>query len=95
MAEAGVWGVDKCGVMHRVIHSLCTCFLGLYTVDGGGSSGRMPAERGRKGEGKKDNFGRARLTMLGGKVDYIRGQERQCWGVRLTICDEVGVGLYI
>ena len=33
--------------------------------------------------------------MLDGKIDYIRGQERQCWGVRLTIWEEVGVGLYI
>ena len=57
MAEAGVGCVDKCGVMHMVIHRLCTCFLGLYTVDGVGSSGRIPAERGLKGYGKVDNVG--------------------------------------
>ena len=42
----GDGGVDKCGVMHRVFHSLYTGFRGLCT-GGGSPRGAFPAAKPR------------------------------------------------
>ena len=59
----GDGGVDKCGVMHRVFHSLYTCFRGLCT-GGGSPCGGFP--RGKTA----GHSGCAR----GGKIVKVRGQ---------------------
>ena len=72
----GDGGVDKCGVMHRVFHSLYTCFRGLCT-GADLHAGAFPAQnRGAQwlcSWGQDSQSEGARLTILGGKVDYIGG----------------------
>lgn len=74
----GDGGVDKCGVMHRVFHSLYTCFRGLCT-GADLHAGAFPAQnRGAQGlwaRGQDSQSGRVRLTMWEGKIVKVRGQD--------------------
>ncbi len=71
----GVWiSAGLCTWLYTVYAHV---FWGYTQWMEGEAAGGCPLNGGGKGM--------ARKTMLGGKVDYIRGQERQCWGVRLTI----------